>query len=169
MSARASAQVRLLADPVSRFMPPEKIFRRSVLRIIMTSVSCPAVADADLPTEAKQFLRAHIQSLEQLEILAAMREFRDREWTAKAIYDTILSNEKSIASRLIQFAAVGLIVSTNNGSSYRYQPRDSALDAAVDATLRAYRERRVLVIETIFRPDSDAAKSFADAFRFKQS
>ena len=143
---------------------------RSLLRFIITFVSCPAVADADLPTEAKQFLRAHIQSLEQLEILAAMRSQRDREWSAQAIYETILSNEKSIDTRLRQFEGAGLIVS-NGGTvpAYRYQPRDPSLETAVDATLRAYRERRVLVIETIFRPDADPAKSFADAFRFKQS
>ena len=136
----------------------------------MTSVSCPPVADADLPTEAKQFLRAHIQSLEQLEILAAMRGQRDRDWTAQAIYETILSNEKSIAARLLQFEAAGLVLSKQGSvPTYRYQPRDAGLEAAADATLRAYRERRVLVIETIFRPDADPAKSFAEAFRFKQS
>ena len=135
----------------------------------ITFVSCPEVADAELSTEAKLFLRTHIQSLEQLEILAVMRGQREREWSVKAIYEAILSNEKSIVARLAQFESIGLVSATrDHPPAYRYAPSDAALDSAVDATLQAYRERRVMVIETIFRPDSDPAKSFADAFRFKQ-
>jgi hypothetical protein len=126
------------------------------------------VSDGDLPAEALQFLRAHIQSLEQLEILAVMRAQSDREWSPTAIYETILSNERSIAARLAQFVSNGLVViSATEPFTYRYWPRTPELDAAVRTTLQAYRERRVLVTETIFRPDSDPARSFANAFRFK--
>jgi hypothetical protein len=135
----------------------------------MTFVSSSPVAEADLPSDAKQFLRTHIQSLEQLEILAVMRARRDREWSAAAIYEVILSNEKSIEGRLSQFVSIGLVVATEaDRPAYRYEPREAGLDAAVQSTLQAYRDRRVLVIETIFRTDSDAAKTFADAFRFKK-
>jgi hypothetical protein len=135
----------------------------------MTFVSSTSVADADLSAEIKQFLRTHIQSLEQLEILSAMRAQRDREWTAAAIYEVILSNEKSIGARLAQFEGSGLIVSTGGTPpAYRYEPRTAELEAGAQATIQAYRDRRVLVTETIFRPDFDPAKSFADAFRFKQ-
>ena len=126
------------------------------------------MADAELSPEARQFLKAHIQSLEQLEILAVMRAEREREWTSQAIYDTVLSNEKSIIGRLAQFESAGLVIANKaRPLTYRYSPSGPALDAAVEATLLAYRERRVTVIETIFRPDADPAKSFADAFRFK--
>jgi hypothetical protein len=129
----------------------------------------PQVSDADLPTEAKQFLRTHIQSLEQLEILSLMVAHRDREWTARAIYEAILSNEKSIGARLVHFEISGLVVcSASTPAAYRYEPRTPELEAGARATLQAFRDRRVLVTETIFRPDSDPAKSFADAFRFKQ-
>jgi hypothetical protein len=127
------------------------------------------VADAELSSEAKQFLRIHIQSLEQLEILSLLRAQQDREWTAAAIYEVILSNERSIDARLAQFESGGLLVSDGSvPPKYRYQPKNADLRAGLDATLQAYRDRRVLVIETLFRPDADAAKSFADAFRFKQ-
>ena len=125
--------------------------------------------EPSLSNEARQFLRAHIQSLEQLEILAMMRAAPDCEWTATTIYEKILSNEKSIGARLEQFVVSGLIaVSSTFPPTFRYAPKDAALDHAAEATLQAYRERRVLVIETIFRPESDPAQSFSDAFRFKQ-
>jgi hypothetical protein len=143
-------------------------FQKGRLLLYMTFVSCREVSDMELPAEAKQFLRAHIQSLEQLEILALMRAQREREWSATAIYEAILSNEKSIGARLAQFANHGLVVgSATEPVTYRYWPRSPELDIAVQITLQAYRDRRVLVAETIFRPDSDPAKSFADAFRFK--
>jgi hypothetical protein len=50
---------------------------------------------------------------------------------------------------------------------FRFQPRTPELTSAVSGTLEAYRVRSVLVIETIFKPPTDAAQRFADAFRFK--
>jgi hypothetical protein len=135
----------------------------------MTLGSCYIVSVEGLSTEVKLFLRDHIQSLEQLEILALMRPQPDREWTAKAIYEAILSNERSIEGRLQTFVEKGLLAAVGDVSkSYRYAPRDEHMDQAVQGTLQAYRERRVMVIETIFRPEQDPAQSFADAFRFKQ-
>ena len=123
-----------------------------------------------LSSEVKQFLRTHIQSLEQLEILAVIRPEPERDWTAKLIYDAILSNENSIEGRLKQFMANGLLEETGNTPlRYRYAPASGELDRAVQQTLQAYKQRRVLVTETIFRPEEDPAKSFADAFRFKQT
>ena len=136
----------------------------------MTLASCSCVSVEGLSIEVKQFLRAHIQSLEQLEILALMRPDPERQWTAKAIYEVILSNERSIERRLQVFATAGLLTVTGDAPSlYRYAPRDASLDRAAQATLQAYKDRRVMVTETIFRPDQDPAQSFADAFRFKQT
>lgn len=135
----------------------------------MTFVSSFRVSDVSLSNEAREFLRAHIQSLEQLEILAILRSEPEREWTAAAIYERVLSSERSIAGRLSQFVAYGLIAtSTSNPPTFRYAPREPEVDRAAEAALQAYRDRRLLVIETIFRPDSDPAQSFSDAFRFKQ-
>jgi hypothetical protein len=136
----------------------------------MTLASCWVVSVEGLSTEVKQFLRDHIQSIEQLEILALMRPQPEREWTAKAIYEAILSNERSIESRLQIFVEKGLLAAAvgDVAKSYRYAPRGEQLDQMVQGTLQAYRERRVMVIETIFRPEQDPAQSFADAFRFKQ-
>jgi hypothetical protein len=50
---------------------------------------------------------------------------------------------------------------------YRYHPAEAALAEAAAETIREYRTRPVLVIETIFQPDSGAAQSFADAFRLR--
>jgi hypothetical protein len=135
----------------------------------MTLASCKHVSDLGLPDEAKTFLRTYIQSLEQMEILALLAGTPERAFTGAAIYEAILSNERSILARLNQFVAQGLVVTTPEpAQTFRYAPRSADLDQAARATLSAYKDRRVLVIETIFRPETDAAKTFADAFRFKQ-
>ena len=122
-----------------------------------------------LSTEVKQFLRAHIQSLEQLEILALMRPEPERAWTARSVFDNILSNERSIERRLRAFTETGLLTTIAEApQAYRYAPRSMELDRIVAETLQAYKLRRVMVTETIFRPEQDPAQTFADAFRFKQ-
>jgi hypothetical protein len=120
-----------------------------------------------LSPAVKGFIRGHIQSVEQIEILSVMRKEPHREWTAHAIDQVLRSSERSIAERLAGFARAGLLVESGDAEkTYRCEPRDPALEAAAAETVEAYRARPVLVIETIFKPD-DPAQSFADAFRLR--
>lgn len=135
----------------------------------MTFVSCAVVSEEGLTNEARQFLRAYIHSIEQLEVLALLRGDPSRAWTTAAIYERILSNERSIAARLSQFEKEGIVTpAANQPAAYVYRADDLARDHAIDEILQAYKHRRVLVIETIFRPADEAAQSFANAFRFKK-
>jgi hypothetical protein len=116
----------------------------------------------------RQFLRNYIQSIEQLEILQIMQRDPLRDWSSEELYDVIRSNAGSIASRLAQFAQAALIQESAPGAGrFQFQPRTPELAAAIAETLETYRVRSVLVIETIFKPPTDAAQRFADAFRFK--
>lgn len=121
-----------------------------------------------LTPAVKGFLRSHIQSVAQIEILALVCAEPAREWTARAIDAALRSNEEFIADRLATFARAGLLSAVGGApATYRFHPRDSTLEAGAVETVAAYRERPVLVIETIFKPDNDAAQSFADAFRIR--
>ena len=120
-----------------------------------------------LSAAVKGFIREHIQSVEQIEILALVLSAPGREWTARAIDQSLRSSEQSIARRLANFAGGGLLVESGDAEkTYRYKPRDAALEAAAAETVHAYKARPVLVIETIFKPE-DPAQSFADAFRIR--
>ena len=97
-----------------------------------------------------------------------MQREPSRDWSSDELYDVIRSNAASIASRLGQFAQSGVVQESATGSGrFQFQPRTPELGSAVAETLDAYRIRSVLVIETIFKPPTDAAQRFADAFRFK--
>ena len=121
-----------------------------------------------LSPAVKGFLRNHIESVEQIEILAVMQNAPGREWTAHDLYQVLRSSDRSIARRLAEFARVGLLVEiAGEPPKYRYQPREAALEVPAAEAVQAYRERPVLVIETIFNPGDDSAQSFADAFRIR--
>lgn len=121
-----------------------------------------------LPAPVKNFIKAHIRSVSQLEILALIIGEPGTAWTARSIDRFMRSNEQSVEKQLAQFVRAGLLeMSEGTPAAYRYRPQDEALAAAAAATVREYRTRQVLVIETIFKPDDDSGQSFADAFRIR--
>lgn len=120
-----------------------------------------------LPTTVRDFLRVHIQSVAQLEILSLVSSNAAHEWTAQAVDHVLRSNVEAIARWLAEFAHGGLLAEqAGPPMSYRYEPRTPDLAAAATETVQAFRLRPVPVIEAIFKPDH-AAQSFADAFRIR--
>ena len=114
------------------------------------------------------FIREHIHSVADLDLLALVSSAPDRLWTLQALDRALRSNQQSLAQRLAMFVRNGLVEKDEAAADqYCYRPRDAALASAAAEAVREYRTRPVLVIETIFRPDSDAAQSFADAFRLR--
>jgi hypothetical protein len=121
-----------------------------------------------LSAPVRTFLREHIHSVAQLDILALLSAAPEKEWTARAIDRVLRSHEQWVVQRLNEFTQAGILeVIAEGGGAWRYRPKDQALEAAVAESIREYRTRPVLVIETIFKPDGDAAQSFADAFRLR--
>ena len=126
------------------------------------------MAPEGLSPAVRAFIREHIQSVEQMEILALICSAPEREWTSQGIDAVILTNENSIARRLVRFAQAGLLAKAPlKERAYRYEPHPAELATVAMETVRAYQQRPVLVIETIFKPDADSAQSFADAFRLR--
>ena len=126
------------------------------------------MAAEDLSAAVMGFLRDHIQSVAQLEILALVQTSPDREWTAREIDAALSSNEKAVAHWLAHFARDGLLAEESRGKDpvYRYQPRSEAQRSAAVECVQAFRTKPVLVIETIFKQDR-LAQSFANAFRIR--
>ncbi len=119
----------------------------------------------ELSTVVRAFLRAHIQSVSQIEILKLMFSAPRRAWTARGVNEVICFNEAAIKRRLLDFAKAGLIVENSSSpGAYECQNPESPLGAAVRETVEAYLTKPVRVIETIFKPEGDAAQRFADAF-----
>lgn len=123
------------------------------------------MAIEELSTEVRAFLRAHIQSVSQIEILALMCSAPEREWTARGLNEVICHNEGVVVRRLMDFAKAGLIIEKSGSPRcYQCQAPESPVGAVVRETVEAYQTKPVRVIETIFKPEGDAAQRFADAF-----
>lgn len=121
----------------------------------------------DLPASIRAFLARHIRSVEQLEILLLFARAPGTVWSSKKVYDTILSTPHSVERWLEEMTRNGLLEKVTEASgSYRLHPSEEvASQTALLADL--YRIAPVRIIETIYRRDSIAAQSFADAFKLK--
>ena len=122
-----------------------------------------------IPAFLKQFIHDHINSVEQLEVLLLLRSDR-KWWSAFEVSTRLFTTESSAAMRLIDlYDANFLQMKRENGEPlYRYEPPESSADDTIGALDRAYRERKDSIIQIIFSPPSNRARSFADAFLLRR-
>jgi hypothetical protein len=121
------------------------------------------VSESPITAELQQFIAQHVHSLEQLEILCLLSDYPQESFKPEAVFRSIQSSEKSIADRLTIFANGGVLNVSPDG--YRLASRYQGL---VTGLAKAYRERRVSVIEIIYRPPTTPIHDFAEAFRLKR-
>jgi DNA-binding IclR family transcriptional regulator len=121
-----------------------------------------------IPTEVKDFILRNIASVEEMEVLFFLRDRRDSAWTAAALSAQLRSSVPSIDQRLSELLARGLVARGEASGSYRYWPKDAALEELVAKLAQYYAERRISIIELIYTRPSDKLRSFADAFRIKE-
>ena len=112
----------------------------------------------------RTFVNKNITSVEQIEVLLILLANPERVWTVSEISAILRSSPNSIASRLQALHQAGL-ARAEEGQGYRYAASGRS-HQMVELLQEEYGARRFSVIELVFsRPD--AARSFADAFRFK--
>jgi hypothetical protein len=117
----------------------------------------------------RAFVRDHIRSLEQLEILLLLLKDETRSWSAEAAARELRTTTASAAARLEEMASRNLLdVRIAEQIFYRYAPVSPALDAAAKETARAYKERPVAVTTAIYSQPEDEIRAFADAFRIRK-
>jgi hypothetical protein len=123
----------------------------------------------EIPDYVSQFISDHVDSVELIDVLLLIRRNRTREWTAEEIGQRLYTTAKSAANRLEALRASGLAVAADGAdqTTYRYAPRDGALDRAAAGLEEAYGMRRTTVINLIFSKPSPGLRSFADAFRIR--
>jgi DNA-binding IclR family transcriptional regulator len=120
-----------------------------------------------LDPEVRRAIRAYVGSVEQIEVLLAVRE-GPRTWSASELSEHLRLDATSVANRLTSLCAHGFLV--EEGGRYRFAPVSSELASAAGALARAYAERKYSVMDEIFsRPrESDPVTVFANAFRLRR-
>lgn len=125
---------------------------------------------AELSDDVSAFLRAHITSVMQLEVLLRLR---DRP--SDAVDPTQLSRDlggsvDAAIACLLDLEKSGLVERSDDPGElcFRYAPREPSLDRAADAVAEAYSRRKVAVVTAIFTEPADDLRSFSDAFRIRK-
>lgn len=118
------------------------------------------------PREVERFISSCIDSVEQVEILLLLSSEPERQWTLDEIRQQLRSSRRSVALRLSSLVDHHLVARHNGDFQYAASPDD---DALVKRLAAVYGERRTAVINRIFTEPRDAMRTFADAFRLKDT
>lgn len=119
--------------------------------------------------EVKDFIAAHINSVEQLEVLLLLRIHADQEWSADTLAKELRIDASWAATRLADLSTRGLLaVRETSESLYLFNPKTPELRRIVGDLALTYTERRVAVINLIYSKPLDNIRVFAEAFRFKK-
>ncbi|RYF48842.1 MAG: hypothetical protein EOO38_09255 [Cytophagaceae bacterium] len=122
----------------------------------------------EISREVDKFIRDHISSVEQLEVLLLLAQPPQQEWSAAQVAQKLYRQPESVGAHLKALEEAKLLtVGEGGGPTYRYGTTSVTTDSTVRALDKAYRERKDTVIRLIFSRPPDAIRSFADAFRFR--
>lgn len=128
------------------------------------------MSPAPLPEDVRAFVREHISSVEQLEILLLLHRTSPREWTALAVGRELRIDPVSAARRLADFETRGVIRARpgQEALQFWYEGTSPDVDRAISQLTQCFRERRTSVVNLILSVPTDAVRIFADAFRLKR-
>jgi hypothetical protein len=114
---------------------------------------------------ARTFIREHIRSVEQLEVLLLLRRERTRLFTGEDAARELRVHPESASRWLEDLVARRLAI--REGDRFQFYPQGPTSDRDVAALAAAYADARVGVIQLIFTKPPEAVLSFADAFKLR--
>ena len=103
-------------------------------------------------------------------MLLALAADGARAWTAAAVAAEVRGNAASVAGRLEDLVASGLVAREGDAGDgrYRYAPKNATLRAATTGLAEMYRTKPVSLVKAIYARPPAAVQSFADAFRVRK-
>jgi hypothetical protein len=125
------------------------------------------MAGHPISEELQQFIARYIHSVEQVEILCLLVENPDKTWRESEVFKRIQSSADSVR-RNLEYFATGLFLSGNQQNGYGFAPINAELKHLAIELVKTYREKRVTVVESIYRGPTDPIRDFADAFRIRK-
>lgn len=119
----------------------------------------------DFSPQIKDFIKQHVKSVWQLEVLLFVRDV-NRPVTAAEVAAALYLRPEAISNALASYAKRGILQSDGKvPAAYDYAPKESELGDQIDQTAKAYSERRFAIINLIFR---NPVQSFSDAFKISE-
>ncbi len=122
-----------------------------------------------LPEATARFLKANIDSVEQLEVLRALAADRNRVWDCRALAGEVQARPQAVARHLDALERRGLItVARGPIPTYRYGANTPELEDAVSRLLQLYNERPVTLIRLVYEHAGGGHKTLADALLLRK-
>ncbi|MBI4500965.1 MAG: hypothetical protein HY700_07370 [Gemmatimonadetes bacterium] len=125
----------------------------------------------ELPADVRQLIRDSVPTPDALEALVLLVRNPAQSRTAEEMVVAMLPivvSESAMNDYLALFRSHGLVVE-QEGARFAHQPATPGVEAAVRGLLKAYNERPVTLIRTVYAiADSKRIQSFADAFKLKK-
>jgi hypothetical protein len=123
-----------------------------------------------LPDDVRQFLEAHIDSIEQLELLRVLGDDPSREWKVHEIAARVQAAAELAEAHVAALHGRGLLLrEEREGEVYcRYGPQSEAMAEPLRRLLEQYKERPVTMIRLVYSRPASSLRSFSDAFKFRK-
>lgn len=114
----------------------------------------------------RAFVRKHVRTVGELEVLLLLRAHPTRRWTADEVAREQRGNSSAAADYLRHFARAGL---AREVDARQFQYVDAAdVREMVTQLADAYAERPVSVVDLIYSEPRDQVQLLADAFKIKK-
>jgi hypothetical protein len=132
---------------------------------------------SDLADGLTQFMRDHVSSYEELEVLLFLARQPSRSWSDAEVASSLNVGVDSITTALERLLALGTVIEAEPGpraNRYRFAPANQLIRDRVAELQLAYAEQRFAVVQAMTanamqRVRSSAAHTLANAFRFERS
>lgn len=119
-----------------------------------------------IPPRVRDFILAHVDSIELLEVLLMLAAQPGMAFTTVEVADHLRTAPSSAANRLSRLRDHKL-VDVLPGDRYRVRP-DPDLAKLLSEVSQAYRDWRVKVVTLIYSRPSDVVRVFTNAFVLKK-
>jgi hypothetical protein len=122
--------------------------------------------ESGLSADVEQFISDYIRTVEHLEVLLAVATAPQGKTSASDVFAKVRSSEASVRDRLDELGAEGLLI--REGDIFCINPKNPATGDTINELARAYKERSIRVIQTIYSDRRRAMHELSDAFRFRR-
>ena len=119
-----------------------------------------------IPPDVQAFIREHLSSVAQLELLLLLHGNPGRPFTTESAAEALRIDPAWAGAEIDGLRKRGLFAEVDRGT-FCYEPVTDQLGQTIDRLASAFSTHRVSVITLIFSTPSDNVGSFADAFKLR--
>jgi hypothetical protein len=114
----------------------------------------------------QRFLKEHVRSVGELEVLLLLHRDPERWWTAEAVNEELRASLQAAKDGLAHLHSVGLAErGGRDAQNFRLEGACADGDSVVGQLAELFKHNLSSVIEAIYAPKHDTLREFADAFR----